>query len=416
MENLNAVLLMRQGFSGHSRIEMLAFLLTLFVAISNDMLATRRNLLHDFEAQNRLVNHQEPELPAAESQTEDPNSSNGRPGETGRIPAGPFPMDLGRNSVPIKLALQPLAEKWKNSIVRFDRAPRPGILGTIVTQDGLVIAKLSELAEPLNCVLNDGRRVPGSLVASDRQLDLALIKIEANALTPIKFHAGPPTPTLGDFLVSIDQGGQVIGVGVVSTNLDRLPLEHDPRLNRIRMGIDVNPLVESKTVMVKGKYVQKLGLRIQKVEPRSVGEAANLIVNDLVCSVDGKAVSSLEGWNAAMQDVSIGQLKRFEVIRNDKLLITSAETKSDSQRTRHDFWGGGPFNERRFDFGRVIIHDGKIRPENCGGPVFDLDGNCVGINIARSLRVASFAIPSQQILQWILAVQPNANLSQTDNK
>ena len=31
---------------------------------------------------------------------------------------------------------------------------------------------------------------------------------------------------------------------------------------------------------------------------------------------------------------------------------------------------------------------------HCGGPLVNLDGQCVGINIARAERVSSYALPS----------------------
>ncbi len=36
-----------------------------------------------------------------------------------------------------------------------------------------------------------------------------------------------------------------------------------------------------------------------------------------------------------------------------------------------------------------------LKPQECGGPVIDLDGKAVGVNIARAGRVESYAIPSE---------------------
>ena len=36
-----------------------------------------------------------------------------------------------------------------------------------------------------------------------------------------------------------------------------------------------------------------------------------------------------------------------------------------------------------------------------GGPLLDLDGRCVGVNIARVNRCESFAIPAEEMLQVI---------------
>ena len=51
------------------------------------------------------------------------------------------------------------------------------------------------------------------------------------------------------------------------------------------------------------------------------------------------------------------------------------------------------FSDRRFGFPTVVPHDLAIAPNDCGGPLVDIDGRCLGVNIARALRVASYALP-----------------------
>ena len=48
---------------------------------------------------------------------------------------------------------------------------------------------------------------------------------------------------------------------------------------------------------------------------------------------------------------------------------------------------------RRDGFSKIILHDAHLKPTDCGGPVFDLGGNFVGLNIARNSRVRSYLIP-----------------------
>jgi serine protease Do len=43
----------------------------------------------------------------------------------------------------------------------------------------------------------------------------------------------------------------------------------------------------------------------------------------------------------------------------------------------------------------VLEHDTILQPNQCGGPLVDLDGQVVGINIARANRVATYAIPAR---------------------
>ncbi len=58
-------------------------------------------------------------------------------------------------------------------------------------------------------------------------------------------------------------------------------------------------------------------------------------------------------------------------------------------------------SRRRDGFSKVISHDADISPEKCGGPVFDLDGNFIGINIARNSRVRTYILPSEVIKAFI---------------
>ena len=48
---------------------------------------------------------------------------------------------------------------------------------------------------------------------------------------------------------------------------------------------------------------------------------------------------------------------------------------------------------RRDGFSKVFSHDADLQPQECGGPLYDWQGNLVGLNIARNSRVRSYAIP-----------------------
>jgi S1-C subfamily serine protease len=59
----------------------------------------------------------------------------------------------------------------------------------------------------------------------------------------------------------------------------------------------------------------------------------------------------------------------------------------------------GPLSHRRDDFPAAIQHDTVLRPSDCGGPIVDVAGNVIGINIARADRTASYALPSAAVLE-----------------
>ena len=49
----------------------------------------------------------------------------------------------------------------------------------------------------------------------------------------------------------------------------------------------------------------------------------------------------------------------------------------------------------------ALQHDTTLNANECGGPIVDLDGRVVGINIARDGRVSTLALPNEVVLPVI---------------
>jgi S1-C subfamily serine protease len=66
---------------------------------------------------------------------------------------------------------------------------------------------------------------------------------------------------------------------------------------------------------------------------------------------------------------------------------------------RSDFQNrmGGAISDRRAGFPIILQHDTVLQPKDCGGPLVDLDGHIIGINIARAGRVETYAIPAEAV-------------------
>jgi serine protease Do len=58
---------------------------------------------------------------------------------------------------------------------------------------------------------------------------------------------------------------------------------------------------------------------------------------------------------------------------------------------------GGKLSKRRAGFPRCLYHDQTLSPRLTGTPLLNLEGNVVGINIARALRHRSLAIPTDEV-------------------
>jgi serine protease Do len=67
-------------------------------------------------------------------------------------------------------------------------------------------------------------------------------------------------------------------------------------------------------------------------------------------------------------------------------------------------WMGGPLSDQNSGFPEVLQHDLTLHPSECGGPLIDLDGRVVGLNIARAGRTRSYAIPSARVARMVEAL------------
>ena len=62
---------------------------------------------------------------------------------------------------------------------------------------------------------------------------------------------------------------------------------------------------------------------------------------------------------------------------------------------------GGAISRVRDMFPNVVQSDLQLKPQQCGGPVVDLDGNVVGLTIAQADRTRSFFIPASEVVSML---------------
>ena len=99
--------------------------------------------------------------------------------------------------------------------------------------------------------------------------------------------------------------------------------------------------------------------------------------------------------------------------KEKKIKLTLAEKDKISpqnQRSNQQNSMGSRLSRRRKAFPDAFQHDSMLTAKNCGGPVVNIDGHVVGINIARAGRVASYSLPVTTI-EPILAELKTGNLA-----
>src|SRR5262245_17201377 len=102
--------------------------------------------------------------------------------------------------------------QWTVQVLADDK---PAALGTVVAPDGWVLTKASQLNGGLKCRLCDGRTLDAEYCACESEQDLALIKVDARDLTPVRWVTGHDAD-VGQWLATPGLETDPVAVGIVS--------------------------------------------------------------------------------------------------------------------------------------------------------------------------------------------------------
>ena len=308
---------------------------------------------------------------------------------------------LGRNTAEVQDAVVDLVVKSKPSVVRLapvrqdesDGVASKKVLGTVVDKSGLVVAKHSELRLPQKALV-EGDWMEAEMVSFDSETDVALLQLKPKApreFVPIQANADVANAKLvGRLVLSLvgneEDASLMASVGTVMV----APQKFSETV--ARQEVDLGLVLASK----KSRRSRQTGAEISRVYPKSLVEQAGLRSGDRLVSIDGRDVVDEAGLKQVLTTVVGGQKIRFSILRRSELLSFRVQLPVRLPLV-WDRWGGGPFSQRRFGFGTVIAHDAVIDPSDCGGPVVDLDGNFLGINVSRAMRTTTYVVPAAKL-------------------
>jgi len=296
----------------------------------------------------------------------------------------------GRNSNSVLAAFKDVVARPSQSTVRVLCDGAEAALGTIVSPDGFIITKASDLKNKIVCTLKDGKQFPARIVGVEEKYDLALLKIDTSGLKPIDWRT--EKSEVGDWVASAGNSADPVAIGVVSVNA-RSP-------NPFEMG-PVGPPANSGFLGIRLREEED-GPVIDDVTKGSAAEKAGLKKGDMVLSVAGKRMASAERLIAAIQRYKAGEVVSMKVRRGEeeKELKAKLGSRPSSLFSRGDRMNqmGGELSRKRTGFPVILQHDTFIKPKDCGGPLVDLDGKAIGINIARAGRTETYAIPAERVV------------------
>ncbi|MCA9172798.1 MAG: PDZ domain-containing protein, partial [Planctomycetales bacterium] len=141
------------------------------------------------------------------------------------------------------------------------------------------------------------------------------------------------------------------------------------------------------------------------VVDESAADKAGIAEGDIVLRIDDRPINTSDELVSLINQRLPGEEVELFIRRQDEelSLVATLGRRADLDQENSNFQSflGGELSFRRTGFQSVLQHDTFLLPEHCGGPLVDLEGRVVGINIARAERIASYALPASAIVPWI---------------
>jgi len=301
--------------------------------------------------------------------------------------ASAAPDYYGKTSPAILRDVSPIVAQAGRSTVVVLCDGRAAALGTVVRKDGYMITKASEIHGKLACKIGP-RELPATAIKYNVANDLALLKVDANDLVPITWaERNPPAP--GSWLITPAPGKDALGIGVVSVPARAIP--DAPKIllrNRAVVGVVLDQSAKNA--------------RVQEVTPNLPAAKAGLRPGDVILSVGVEKTPISNDVNRSLGKYKPGDKVTLEISRKNETMKLNAELvssdqmapKMDGNQLTHLSEAGGTVSKRHNSFPIALTHDTVLQAAECGGPVVDLDGRAIGLNIARADRTATYAIPA----------------------
>ena len=262
----------------------------------------------------------------------------------------------------------------------------PLAFATGIRADGWLLTKASEVgtAAELQCQIK-GQWIAAKVVRTWPDHDLALLKADAKDLPAVKWGERGALE-VGTFITAAaPEGREPVAIGVVS-----VAVRNEQTKGRGFLGVQLES--------------DDKGLKIRDVVPKGPAQNSGLQKEDLILELDGKKPESVYTFTKLVSDRKAGEkiklkLQRGEAVMEKEVALGDRGAATGPARSSNDKMNsmGSTISKRRTDFPAAMQTDLPLNATQCGGPVTDLDGNIVGIVIARSGRIETQVLPSETI-------------------
>ncbi|MFO0864536.1 MAG: PDZ domain-containing protein [Gemmataceae bacterium] len=292
-------------------------------------------------------------------------------------------------------AFKPVVAPATPSTVRILVDGKDAAIGMVVGPDGWILTKANDLIGAVSVKLRDGKLYPAQIVGVHQAHDLAMLKIEATDLKPIDFKEAGKTE-VGSWVACAGPSDEPVAIGVVSVAsrniLNKGPIPKADLSKSAYLGVALEPNEGG-------------GAKVGQIVPNTPAQKAGLKANDVIITFDGKKFEGPEGFMSLISGYKPGDQVVLAVRRGDEILERKVQLE---RRPAGDNRGdvqtrmGSELSSRRSGYPTIFQHDSVVKPSDCGGPIVDLEGRVIGINICRAGRTESWAVPAE-IVKPLLA-------------
>lgn len=264
----------------------------------------------------------------------------------------------------------------------FDEDDSRTITGVRIRDTKWVISKNTVVGENPQLEIGD-KKSPLRVAHRAAENDLVLLESKEVHKVGIELPKEAVAPELGTFLLSpdADSAGRVSVLGISA-------FKSRKQQSRGYMGVRPSTFQRNK------------GVRLDVVVAEGAAERAGLKEGDVITKLNDTVVRNQRDLRAFLVKESPNEVISATLLRDDEELTKSIRLGAPQSRSNH-VADRMKKSDRRDGFQQVYSHDADLDPDECGGPLFDLDGNFIGLNIARNSRVRCYAVPSSEIIDLV---------------
>ncbi len=290
---------------------------------------------------------------------------------------GPYVLKGGKRALLEKLKFKSAA--YESAVVSLESKVddrRNKTYGTIYDDKGYIIAKSSEVGEvDVSCTLDNGETYAVQIIGRDVPNDLAILQIKPKRkLNFIDLKNNAPLE-VGQFVTTVIPNENNVLVGI--------------------LGLGTRNITTKDTGFLGIGFAQNNELAVADIEPNGPAARYGLQNGDIIISYEGNNIQKRSDFVKFLPDtrpnqkVIIGVLRNGEKKNVEVILGKRGETSNHARVIAT--------NKIRDGFPNAFTHDIPIKPNQCGTPVVNLNGDVIGINIARRNRTCTLAIPLEKV-------------------